>query len=130
MASPNEKPLPPAPSHLSVHDPKIPVKVDAALADEEEPEMVDAHEHAQPTQSHVLANADHEEKGAAQMEHNQTEVMDLGWNQEPHEMPKMLVGGLSNEELWTLIRRFNKVCLTAFFFLRRAQEWNLENGGD
>jgi hypothetical protein len=61
-----------------------------------------------PTDSHELANADHEEKGAAQMDHGQTEVRDLGWNEEAANVPQ-LVGGLPNEELWTLIRRFNKV---------------------
>lgn len=61
-----------------------------------------------PTDSHELAHADHEEKGAAQLSHKELEVKDLGWNDEPDEIPA-LVGGLSNEDLWTLIRRFNKV---------------------
>jgi hypothetical protein len=76
----------------------------------DEPEKVEAAlEH--PTNSHELANADHEEKGAAQMDHGQTEVRDLGWNEESANVPQ-LVGGLPNDELWTLIRRFNKVCTT------------------
>ena len=59
-----------------------------------------------PSNSHALAMADHEEKGAAQ--HNMTdEVKDLGWDSDPKHVPT-LVGGLSNEELWTLIRRFDK----------------------
>ncbi|KAI4197563.1 MAG: hypothetical protein LQ346_002968 [Caloplaca aetnensis] len=59
-----------------------------------------------PTDSHALANADHDEKGAAQ--HNQHDgVKDLGWNDHPKDVPT-LVAGLDNEELWTLIRRFNK----------------------
>jgi len=61
------------------------------------------------TDSHVLAQADHDEKGAAQMEHFETEVKDLGWNQDPRHIPQPLVGGLSNEEVWLLVRRFNKV---------------------
>ncbi|EKD19807.1 uncharacterized protein L3040_001848 [Drepanopeziza brunnea f. sp. 'multigermtubi'] len=61
-----------------------------------------------PTVSHELANADHREKGAAQMEHGYAEVKDLGWNDSPPDIPTPLVGGLPNEELWTLIRRFNK----------------------
>ena len=62
-----------------------------------------------PTDSHALANADHEEKGAAQEDHFETEVKDLGWNDHPKDMPKPLVGGLRNEDLWLLVRRFNKV---------------------
>ncbi|KAL9601571.1 MAG: hypothetical protein Q9219_002405 [cf. Caloplaca sp. 3 TL-2023] len=59
-----------------------------------------------PTDSHALANADHDEKGAAQVnEHDK--VKDLGWNEHPKEVPD-LVGGLDNEDLWTLVRRFNK----------------------
>lgn len=58
------------------------------------------------TDSHALANADHDEKGAAQFNQHDG-VKDLGWNDHPKEVPQ-LVGGLDNEELWTLIRRFNK----------------------
>ncbi len=59
-----------------------------------------------PSDSHALALADHEEKGAAQ--HNASEdVKDLGWDSDPKHVPTM-VGGLPNEELWTLIRRFDK----------------------
>jgi hypothetical protein len=59
-----------------------------------------------PTTSHALATAGHEEVGAAQAAHAEPEVRDLGWNETA---PAPLVGGLSNDELWTLIRRFNKV---------------------
>ena len=62
-----------------------------------------------PTESHALAAADHEEKGVAQQVHSDVEVKDLGWNENPQNVPKPLVGGLSNEELWLLVRRFNKV---------------------
>ncbi|KAH8774822.1 hypothetical protein BGZ57DRAFT_1016413 [Hyaloscypha finlandica] len=74
----------------------------------DEPEIVEAAPEEHPTDSHELANADHEEKGAAQVDHGQTEVRDLGWNENPSEIPNPVVGGLQNEELWTLIRRFNK----------------------
>lgn len=76
---------------------------------DDEPQIVEAAPEAQPTDSHELANADHEEKGAAQINHGQTEVRDLGWNESLEEVPNPVVGGLENEELWTLIRRFNKV---------------------
>ena len=66
------------------------------------------------TESHALANADHDEKGAAQNGHNESEVKDLGWNENPDDVPKPLVGGLPNEELWLLVRRFNKVFMPVF----------------
>ncbi|KAI9851612.1 MAG: hypothetical protein M1838_003206 [Thelocarpon superellum] len=64
--------------------------------------------HSAPTESHSLATADHEEKGTAQEDHDESEVKDLGWNQHVDQVPAPLVGGLPNEEVWTLVRRFNK----------------------
>jgi hypothetical protein len=64
-----------------------------------------------PTASHALATADHDEKGIAQLhgQHNtEAEVKDLGWNERPEKIPAPLMGGLPNEELWMLVRRFNK----------------------
>ncbi|KZS97170.1 hypothetical protein SISNIDRAFT_449932 [Sistotremastrum niveocremeum HHB9708] len=75
-----------------------------SLIDPEVPELSPD----QPTESHALAQADHFEKGASQMQHFETEVKDLGWNEKPEDVPAPLVGGLDNEELWTLVRRFNK----------------------
>jgi hypothetical protein len=63
----------------------------------------------EPTASHALAQADVEVKGVAQLAHN-AEVKDLGWNEPPENIPAPLVGGMDNEELWVLVRRFNKVC--------------------
>lgn len=60
-----------------------------------------------PTDSHALANAEHEERGAAQQKPSRGEVKNLGWFEDPKYIAP-LVGGLPNEELWTLIRRFNK----------------------
>ncbi len=77
--------------------------------DIEEPEITEAAPEDHPTDSHELANADHEEKGASQIEHGHTEVRDLGWNDNVTDVPTPLVGGLQNEDLWILIRRFNKV---------------------
>jgi hypothetical protein len=95
--------------------------------------------HDKPTISHALATADHEEKGAAQKAHAGdeddyygrdqqrdedgagevagaaqgqgygTDVKDLGWHDDVEDVPRPLVAGLSNEELWMLIRRFDKV---------------------
>ncbi|PSR73994.1 hypothetical protein BD289DRAFT_487502 [Coniella lustricola] len=59
------------------------------------------------TLSHALATDDHEDKGLAQQDHD-NEVVDLGWNQKKQEIAEPLVGGLDNEELWMLIRRFDK----------------------
>ena len=71
-------------------------------------EVVEFRQKDNQTASHELANADPDKKGAAQLEHGDAEVRDLGWNEEARSAPEPLVGGLSNEELWILIRRFNK----------------------
>jgi len=63
----------------------------------------------QPTASHALAYAETEEKGAAQLSADDG-VTDLGWNEPNEKIANPLVGGMENEELWVLIRRFNKVC--------------------
>ena len=60
------------------------------------------------TFSHALAIADHDEKGHAQETHND-EIKDLGWHEDEDKLANPLVGALPNEELWLLIRRFNKV---------------------
>ncbi|KAK3709846.1 profilin, required for normal timing of actin polymerization in response to thermal stress [Vermiconidia calcicola] len=61
----------------------------------------------EPTISHSLAMANHDEKGHAQVAHD-GEVADLGWHEPDHKIPDPLVGGLPNDDLWILIRRFNK----------------------
>lgn len=61
-----------------------------------------------PTLSHELAMDDHEVKGYVQQDHEK-EVRNLGWNEEKEHIAKPLVGGMDNEDLWMLIRRFNKV---------------------
>jgi hypothetical protein len=75
-----------------------PARVDTAnaLADE-------------PTLSHALAMDDHAEKGSAQIEHEDEDVTDLGWHEKKDHIASPLVGGMQNEELWLLTRRFNKV---------------------
>jgi hypothetical protein len=64
-----------------------------------------------PTESHALAMADHDEKGVLQQNYNGEDVANLGWNEPKSQIPSPLVGGISNEELWLLVRRFNKVSL-------------------
>ncbi|KAG7145869.1 hypothetical protein HYQ46_005351 [Verticillium longisporum] len=61
------------------------------------PEHVDAHANDAPT------------KGYAEINHGEVEVKNLGWNTDnSNNVPNPLVGGLSNEELWVLVRRFDK----------------------
>ncbi len=61
----------------------------------------------EPTLSHSLAMGDHDEKGVVQQPREE-EAVDLGWNKRKENIPAPLVGGLGNEDLWLLIRRFNK----------------------
>ncbi|EIN07550.1 hypothetical protein PUNSTDRAFT_88129 [Punctularia strigosozonata HHB-11173 SS5] len=37
------------------------------------------------------------------------EVEDIGWNEHPDSVPSPIVKGLSNDDLWVLLRRFNKI---------------------
>jgi hypothetical protein len=100
--------LDPAPG---TEGPALPPPADINLHERlhDEPEFVHSAVEQPATESHELANADHDLKGAAQLDHGQTEVKDLGWSHPVANAPTPLVGGLPNEELWTLIRRFNKV---------------------
>jgi hypothetical protein len=67
--------------------------------------------HEGPTASHALATSPSvEEPGLVQLDHDE-EVKDLGWNQPKEGIPAPLVGGMENEDLWVLVRRFDKVCL-------------------
>lgn len=82
-----------------------------------------------PTDSHALATQDHDIKGHAQLDHNEPEVKDLGWDEDPKHIPAPLVGGLQNEDLWTLVRRFNRVvschtfliCISNYIMSRRLK---------
>jgi hypothetical protein len=60
------------------------------------------------TLSHSLAVMEHDEIGHAQEQHDEM-VQNLGWHEQDDNIPNPLVGGLPNEELWLLLRRFNKV---------------------
>lgn len=63
-----------------------------------------------PTDSHILSQIEpHEDaKGLAQKAGVTEKVSDIGWG-ESDEIDERIVTGLSNEDLWMLIRRFNKV---------------------
>lgn len=84
----------------------LPTNVGAAM--EPENKHVAHALNEKPTGSHALAVADHDIKGAAQQDHD-GEVKDLGWNEPKEKIASPLVGGLPNEDLWVLVRRFNKV---------------------
>lgn len=64
--------------------------------------------HDGPTASHALATSPTEEVGLVQQDHDE-EVKDLGWNEPKESIPTPLVGGMENEDLWVLVRRFDKV---------------------
>jgi len=67
--------------------------------------------HEGPTASHALATSPTEETGLVQQDHDE-EVRDLGWNEPKEAIPAPLVGGMENEDLWVLVRRFDKVSYT------------------
>ncbi|KAL7805885.1 hypothetical protein V8C26DRAFT_417240 [Trichoderma gracile] len=79
-----------------------------------EPEIIEAYDEQVPTASHALAEesiqtgGEAASKGASQLQHDDVEVKNIGWNQKAQYIPQPVVGGLRNEELWTLIRRFNQ----------------------
>ncbi|PTB63150.1 hypothetical protein BBK36DRAFT_1171950 [Trichoderma citrinoviride] len=89
-----------------------------------EPEIIEGYDEQVPTASHALAEesiqtgGEAESKGASQLEHDEVEVKNIGWNKNAQFVPQPVVGGLRNEELWTLIRRFNQ----QIFEVRRIED--------
>ena len=63
--------------------------------------------------SHILATQQHELSGAVKEAGKEDHITNLGWQANAKGVDT-LVGGLPNEELWTLIRRFNKVSLSPY----------------
>ncbi|KAF7526950.1 hypothetical protein PCG10_003504 [Penicillium crustosum] len=61
-----------------------------------------------PTESHVLSRVEQDEKGLSQKAGHTAEITNIGWGESPDAIDEPLVGGLSNEDLWMLIRRFDK----------------------
>jgi hypothetical protein len=63
-----------------------------------------------PTDSHILSqvNPDEEAKALAQKAGEDNQLSDLGWGRSDV-IEERIVQGLSNEDLFLLIRRFNKV---------------------
>lgn len=104
-----------------------PAKPPAVPSSDSEPELVQRHEEDNPTASHELAEeSKHEDadmKGSCQFNHNDVEVKNLGWNDAVSKVPQPLIGGLKNEDLWTLLRRFNK----QIFHVKSIEETPLAN---
>jgi hypothetical protein len=81
------------------------LKVNTGVDNTEKPPTPDG-----PTDSHVLSQVEQEDKGLIQRAGETTDITDVGWNNlADHTEP--LIAGLSNEDLWMLIRRFDKVFL-------------------
>ena len=62
-----------------------------------------------PTDSHLLSQLEQDEKGLAEKAGITQDVSDIGWGQSRDDFEERIVSGLSNQDLWMLIRRFNKV---------------------
>ncbi|KZW01231.1 hypothetical protein EXIGLDRAFT_666523 [Exidia glandulosa HHB12029] len=56
-----------------------------------------------PTDSHALANTADNEPAL-----HEDEARDMGWNDRPENMAQPLIEGVANDEIWMLVRRFNK----------------------
>ncbi|RHZ62962.1 DUF3292 domain-containing protein [Aspergillus thermomutatus] len=93
-----------APESLRAPEP-ISAGLDKSLREDEK----NQEENQGPTDSHVLSQVEPEEeaKGLAQKAGVTNDVSDIGWG-ESDEIEERIVTGLSNEDLWMLIRRFNK----------------------
>lgn len=86
-----------AESHLDTHLDKVPKA-------EETPEHVEA----LPTTVEAPAVGEGDSERAAE-----PDLEDLGWSEDP-QIPVPVLHGMTNEELWVLVRRFNKVnCIRA-----------------
>lgn len=62
-----------------------------------------------PTDSHVLSQIEPDKKGLVQQADNSADVTDLGWNDPTDHIEEPFIADLANEDLWMLIRRFDKV---------------------
>lgn len=60
--------------------------------------------------SHQLATENYAVGGAAQEAGKVDSITNLGWQANAVGVDT-LVGGIPNEDLWTLVRRFNKACI-------------------
>lgn len=61
--------------------------------------------------------------GAGRVGHAASEVRDVGWNEEPRRVQRPVVDGLENDELWALLRHFDRQIL----HVKRVREPPLAN---
>jgi len=61
------------------------------------------------TDSHELAHAEAKIHGVAQ-NHQNNNTKDVGWHRPVKDIPSPVIGAIPNGRLWSMIRRFNKVC--------------------
>lgn len=76
-----------------------------------------------PTDSHILSqvNPDEEAKGLAQKAGEDNQLSDIGWGRSDV-IEERIVQALSNEDLFLLIRRFNKVIYSPeYYFDERCE---------
>jgi len=67
-------------------------------------------ENKAPTDSHAISQVVPDEKGLIQKAAASHEVSDIGWEHGPDEIGEQIVPGLANDDLWMLLRRFDKAC--------------------
>ena len=89
--------------------------VDTPMAVDHGNEPMRASTAPRPTKSHALAHTELQDESAIQTQHGDGPI-DLGWNTDVKEIARPLVGGMKNEDLWILIRRFNKVATRYFLW--------------
>jgi hypothetical protein len=61
------------------------------------------------TESHDLVQVEADEPGPLQTPVSNGKALDITWKSSSRTIDEDLVSGLSNEDVWMLIRRFNKV---------------------
>ncbi|EED19877.1 conserved hypothetical protein [Talaromyces stipitatus ATCC 10500] len=76
-----------------------------------------------PTDSHALAHAEVEETSLIRKLPGDEATSDIGWRQQPDEFDEPIIVGISNEDLYMLIRRFNK----QVYHVRAASTLPLDN---
>ncbi|OKL64615.1 hypothetical protein UA08_00569 [Talaromyces atroroseus] len=81
--------------------------VENLASNDDKPETLNSELDA-PTDSHALAHAELEEEGLVHKSPDDEATSDIGWQPQPHDINEPIVGGISNEDLWMLIRRLNK----------------------
>jgi hypothetical protein len=94
---------------MSSPDELIPAKDGAAISKTDSQATADSVIPEGPTDSHVLSQVEQDDKGLVQKAGNIEETTNIGWGVSPSAIEEPLVAGLSNEDLWMLIRRFDKV---------------------